>query len=176
MNRTRTLLSSVLAPVLALAACGEESSSGPRHEGKSDAFGPDAVTVELTGPERAAAIALFNRLAVPPIGDGICQSQSVTVSASVRDFNPAVWTASYDDGARPIEAPLTDGEIAEAIALFDRVGVPAVHVDPITLVSTASIRSSVCGFRPRFSASTWAAATTNARKENVPIGHTTAAK
>lgn len=105
------------------------------------------TTAELSSNEMQTLIEIFNRVQVPlnqEDSGGTCTNQVATIQSHVRSFNPAKWTVAFGTTTKD----LTDSEVQPVIAMFNRLKVAAVARNSIDLVSSAEIKSRVCGFNP----------------------------
>ena len=102
------------------------------------------VTVKLTQEEIRMALNLVNKYEVPLETKGPCSKTEFHVIDSVRGFNPAKWTLQKND----ISVQLTNQEIAALIGLHNRLEIPAVQIDSITMKTDIKIVGASCGFSP----------------------------
>lgn len=102
------------------------------------------VTAPLTQNEASLAVHLANKYDAPLKVTGPCTVTEFSVANSVKGFNPARWTIQSDS----VVSKLSGEEIQELISIFDRLDVPSLQADSITLQSQIIVRGSSCGFTP----------------------------
>jgi hypothetical protein len=102
------------------------------------------VSFELTSEEIELAINLSDKYEVPLDVFGPCSKTEFTIIDVVKGFNPAIWIIKKE----ALNAKLAGDEIQRLIEIHNRLNVPAMRIDSITLKSEITFTGSSCGFTP----------------------------